>query len=65
MNESFKNSEFMKQAEKIKVYYEPVNGKPGYVWLSHRNLQMINIEALAKALKFDQEYPALVDVKEE
>lgn len=51
--------------EKIKVYYEPVMHKPGYVWLSDRHLQMINIEALAEALKFDQEYPALVDVKEE
>lgn len=44
-----------KQAEKIKVYFEPVNCKPGYVWLSHRNLQMISIEALAPLLKIDEE----------
>jgi len=44
-----------KQAEMIKVYFEPVNGKPGYVWLSHRNLQMISIESLAPLLKIDEE----------
>ena len=34
----------------IKKNFEPVDDKPGYVWYSKRNFQIINIETLRKAL---------------
>ena len=35
----------------IKENYEPVEDKPGYVWFSKRNFQIISIETLAKCLE--------------
>ena len=35
----------------IKENFAPVEDKPGYVWLSERNYQIINIETFAKLLK--------------
>lgn len=43
-----------KQTEKIKAHFEPVDGKPGYFWLSSTHLHMIRIEALAKMLNIDE-----------
>ena len=37
--------------EFIKENYEPVENKPGYVWLSKRNLRIIKIETLVESLK--------------
>ena len=34
----------------IKIMFEPVEGKPGYVWFNKRNFQIISIETLRKAL---------------
>jgi len=34
----------------IKIMVEPVKGKPGYVWFSKRNFQIISIETLRKTL---------------
>lgn len=34
----------------IKIMFEPVKGKPGYVWFSKRNFQIISIETLRKTL---------------
>lgn len=34
----------------IKKNFEPVDDKPGYVWYSKRNFQIISIETLRKAL---------------
>ena len=31
--------------------FEPVEDKPGYVWFSKRNFQIISIETLRKALE--------------
>lgn len=35
----------------IKENFEPVEDKPGYVWLSKRHLQIISIETLSKAIE--------------
>ena len=35
----------------IKENFEPVEDKPGYVWFSKRNIQIISIETLAKSLE--------------
>lgn len=32
----------------IKMIFEPVENKPGYVWFSKRNFQIISIETLQK-----------------
>ncbi|MBR3125031.1 MAG: hypothetical protein IKF42_06325 [Mogibacterium sp.] len=37
--------------EFIKETYEPVEDKPGYVWFSKRNSQIVKIEVLAEALR--------------
>lgn len=37
--------------EFIKKNFEPVEDKPGYVWFSKRNFQIISIETLAKSLE--------------
>lgn len=37
--------------EYIKENFEPVEDKPGYVWFSKRNWQIISIETLAKSLE--------------
>lgn len=37
--------------ERILATYPPVDGKPGYVWFSRRNLQIIKKEALREAIK--------------
>ena len=37
--------------EFIKKNYEPVEDKPGYVWFSKRNFQIISIENLAASLR--------------
>lgn len=34
----------------IKKNFEPVENKPGYVWFSKRNFQIISIETLRKKL---------------
>lgn len=34
----------------IKMIFEPVEDKPGYVWFSKRNFQIISIETLRKTL---------------
>lgn len=34
----------------IKEIFEPVEDKPGYVWFSKRNFQIISIETLKKRL---------------
>ena len=34
----------------IKNIFEPVEGKPGYVWLNKRKFAIISIETLRKAL---------------
>ena len=34
----------------IKKNFEPVEDKPGYVWFSKRNFQIISIETLRKIL---------------
>ena len=45
----FDKSEYVKVF--IKREYEPVIGKPGYVWFSKRNFQIISIEILTKLLE--------------
>lgn len=35
----------------VEKYYEPVEDKPGYVWLNKRNMQMISIDALTECLE--------------
>lgn len=35
----------------IKIIFEPVEDKPGYVWINKRNFQIISIETLRKLLK--------------
>lgn len=37
--------------EYIEKNFEPVEGKPGYVWFNKRNFEIISIETLAKSLK--------------
>ena len=37
--------------EYIKENFEPVEDKPGYVWFSKRNFQIISIETLAKCIE--------------
>ena len=37
--------------ECILATYPPVDGKPGYVWFSRRNLQIIKKETLREAIK--------------
>ena len=37
--------------EYIKKNFAPVEDKPGYVWFSKRNFQIINIKTLAKSLE--------------
>lgn len=37
----------------IKENFEPVEDKPGYVWFSKRNSQIISIETFAKCLEDD------------
>ena len=37
--------------EFIKENYAPVEDKPGYVWFSKRNFQIIKIETLTELLK--------------
>ena len=39
--------------ERIIATYEPVEGRPGYVWFSKQNLQIVKIDVLREAL---QEY---------
>lgn len=34
----------------IKMIFEPVEDKPGYVWFNKRNCQIISIETLQKTL---------------
>ncbi len=34
----------------IKKNFEPVEDKPGYIWFSKRNFQIISIETLRKKL---------------
>ena len=34
----------------IKIMFEPVKDKPGYVWFNKRNFQIISIETLQKTL---------------
>lgn len=34
----------------IKINFEPVKDKPGYVWFSKRNFRIISIETLQKTL---------------
>ena len=41
----------------IKINFEPVEDKPGYVWFSKRNFQIISIETLRKALEDKQVRP--------
>lgn len=45
----FDKSEYIKVF--IKGNYEPVEDKPGYVWFSKRNFQIISIETLTKSLE--------------
>lgn len=35
----------------VEEHYEPVEDKPGYVWLNKRNLQIINIDVLASIIE--------------
>lgn len=35
----------------IKEHFTPVDDKPGYVWYSQRNFQIISIETLTKSLE--------------
>lgn len=35
--------------ERILATYEPVEGKPGYVWFSKRNNQIIRLDILREA----------------
>ena len=35
----------------IKQHYQPVEDKPGYVWLNKRNMQMIKVDALKAAIE--------------
>lgn len=45
-------SDFDADARKfVEKYYEPVEDKPGYVWFSKRNMQIISIDVLAAYLK--------------
>lgn len=50
--------------EKVKNFilqiFEPVEDKPGYVWFSKRNFQIISIETLQKAL---YKTPQVIDYK--
>lgn len=39
--------------ERILATYPPVDGKPGYVWFSKANLQIVKLEVLREAM---QEY---------
>lgn len=41
----------MDSEEFIKKNYPPVEGKPGYVWFSRRNYQIISIDTLKEAFK--------------
>lgn len=34
----------------IKMIFEPIEDKPGYVWFSKKNFQIISIETLRKTL---------------
>lgn len=42
----------------IKMIFEPVEDKPGYVWFSKRNFQIISIETLRKTLCDIDKYKA-------
>ena len=35
----------------VEEHYEPVEDKPGYVWLSKRNMRTISIDLLVTCLK--------------
>lgn len=35
----------------VEEHYAPVEDKPGYVWLSKRNFEIISIETFAKSLE--------------
>ena len=35
----------------IKIYYQPVEDKPGYVWFSKKDRQIIKIDVLKAALE--------------
>ena len=48
--------------EFIEANFEPVEDKPGYVWLNKRNFEIIKIETLEKSLK---EWGAVHKVSEE
>ena len=37
--------------ERILATYPPVEDKPGYVWVSRQNLQIIKIDTLREAIK--------------
>ena len=36
--------------EHIKNNYQPVEDRPGYVWLSKRHFQMISVDVLKKSI---------------
>lgn len=50
----------MTQDEKVEIFikmiFEPVKDKPGYVWLNKRDCRIINIETLRKTLYSVEEY---------
>ena len=52
----------MTSEEKVEIFikkiFEPVEDKPGYVWFSKRNFQIISIETLRKTLC---EVPQVID----
>lgn len=53
MSEWIPVSEKLPEA-KYEYHFEPVEDKPGYVWFSKRNFQIISIENLQKLLKDGQ-----------
>lgn len=40
----------------IKMIFEPIEDKPGYVWFSKRNFQIISIETLQKLFEDRQKW---------
>lgn len=43
--------------------FQPVEGKPGYVWFNKRNFQIISIETLQKLLE-DERVKLLIESEE-
>ena len=37
--------------ERILATYPPVDGKPGYVWFSEQNLQIVKLEVLREVME--------------